>query len=165
LAQTTNLLSSYLKAPVWGGRSAERIGNEQEGYMKQPTCAVVRHFGEVAGYIVDTQIKWRPGQNGRWQITYLADGTPRIQFTGFRAGASLMLKSLNGNCVRLGLEAAALAISECAMNWTSSHAEGSGAFGSAEEASTFYLSLHRYIAGEESGLTHKEKNLIRWYND
>jgi hypothetical protein len=88
---------------------------------------VLLAFGYVAGKIVDTQIDWRPGQTGRWDVSYLPDGkTPRILFSLFPEGTILTLRSLNHSEVHLGLEAAALAISECAMNWVSCQAYEAG---------------------------------------
>lgn len=124
-------------------------------------------FGYVAGKIVDTQIDWKPGQTGRWDVAYLPDGkTPRIKFSLFSEGTILTLRSLNHNEVRLGLEAAALAISECAMNWVSYQAYETGKHNIGEAASLLYHKLHSYIWHHpKSGLSEHERTLINRYND
>lgn len=81
---------------------------------------LIRAFGFIAGEIVDHQIEWTPGQEGRWEgrwdVTFLPDGTPRIAFSLFPPSTQLTLRSANHSVVTLGLEAAALAISQCALN-------------------------------------------------
>lgn len=122
-------------------------------------------FGYVAEKIVDTQIDWEPGQDGRWDVSLLPDGkTPRIKFSLFPKGTVCTLRSLNGNAVSVGLEAAALAISECAMNWVAFQAHESGKHDIGKTASLLYQRLHNYI-GYRSGLSVDEKLLIHRYND
>ncbi|HEV2402199.1 MAG TPA: hypothetical protein VGS27_35045 [Candidatus Sulfotelmatobacter sp.] len=124
-------------------------------------------FGYIAGKIVDTQIDWKPGQTGRWDVAYLPDGkTPRIEFSLFPEGTILTLRSLNHSEADLGLEAAALAISECAMNWVSHQAYEARMPHIGETAALLYHRLHNYIwYNPESGLTEQEKILIQRYND
>ena len=124
-------------------------------------------FGYIAGRIVDTQIDWKPGQIGRWDIAYLPDGeTPRIEFSLFPEDTVLTLRSLNNSNVHLGLEAAALAISECAMNWVSYRAYEAGKHHIGEAAALLHGRLHSYIwHNPKSGLSEQEKILIHRYND
>jgi hypothetical protein len=124
-------------------------------------------FGCVAGKIVDTQIDWKPGQVGRWDVSYLPDGkTPRIRFSLFPKSTILTLRSLNHSEVRLGLEAAALAISECAMNWVSYQAYEAGKHDIGEAAAVLHGRLHSYIWHHpKSGLSEQERILIHRYND
>ena len=124
-------------------------------------------FGYIAGKIVDTQIDWKPGQIGRWNVAYLPDGkTPRIEFSLFPEGTILTLRSLNHCEVHLGLEAAALAISECAMNWVSYQAYEAGKHYIGETAALLYHRLNNYISYDpKSGLTEQERILIQRYND
>jgi hypothetical protein len=140
-------------------------------HRKQPKSAVntelLLAFGNIAGKIVDTQIDWKPGQIGRWDVTYLPDGkTPRIEFSLFPEGTVLTLGSLNHCEVHLGLEAAALAISECAMNWVSYQAYEGGKHHIGETAALLYHRLHNYIwYHPKSGLNEHERILIQRYND
>ena len=114
-------------------------------------------FGYMAGKIVDTLIDWKPGQEGRWDVAHLPDGkSPRIKFNLFPNGTVLTLRSLNGNVVNLGLEAAALAISECAMNWIAFQAYDAGEQEIGKTASLLYQRLHKYIH-YRSGLSADEK--------
>ena len=124
-------------------------------------------FGYMAGKIVDNHIDWKPGQVGRWDVAYLPDGeTPRIQFSLFPEGTVLTLRSLNHSKVDLGLEAAALAISECAMNWVSCQAYEAGKHSIGETAALLCHRLHSYIwHNPNSGLTEHERTLIYRYND
>ena len=124
-------------------------------------------FGYIAGTIVDTQIDWKPGQIGRWNVAYLPDGeTPRIEFSHFSEGTILALRSLNHSEVQLGIEAAGLAISECAMNWVSHQAYEAGKHHIGETAALLYHRLHSYTGYDpKSGLTEHERILIHRYND
>jgi hypothetical protein len=124
-------------------------------------------FGYIAGRIVDTQIDWKPGQIGRWDVAYLPDGeTPRIEFSLFPEGTIITLRSLNHSEVHLRLEAAALAISECAMNWVSYQAYEAGKHQIGETAALLYHRLHNYIwYNPKSGMTEHERILIHRYND
>lgn len=127
---------------------------------------LTKAFGFIAGEIVDHQIEWKPGQDGRWDVTSLEDGTPRIEFSLFPFNTQLRLRSLNGNVVTLGLEAAALAISQCAMNWTSWQAAEAKKHGVGRLAAQLYGNLCFYIhRGRKSGLTGEERLLIHRYND
>jgi len=143
----------------------------QTGRKKQAASGITKEllvaFGYMAGKIVDTLIDWKPGQEGRWDVAYLPDGkSPRIKFSLFPDGTVLTLRSLNGNMVNLGLEAAALAISECAMNWVSYQAYEAGNHDIGKAAAQHYYRLHRYIWNDpKSGLTEDEKILIHRYND
>lgn len=138
---------------------------------KQATSAgsmeLLLAFGHIAGKIVDTHIDWKPGQTGRWDVAYLPDGkTPRIKFSLFPEGTILTLRSLNHGNVHLGLEAAALAISECAMNWVSYQAYEAGKHSIGETAALLYHRLHSYIwHNPKSGLFEHERTLIHRYND
>lgn len=124
-------------------------------------------FGYIAGKIVDTQIDWKPGQTGRWDVAYLPDGkTPRIKFSLFPKDTILTLRSLNRSEVHLGLEAAAFAISESAMNWVSCQAYEAGKQSIGETAALLYHRLHSYIwHNPKSGLSEHERTLIHRYND
>ena len=127
---------------------------------------LVLAFGYVAGEIVDTQIDWKPGQTGRWDVAYLPDGkTPRIKFSLFPEGTVLSLRSLNHSNFHLGLEAAALAISECAMNWVSYQAYEAGKHHIGEAAALMFHRLHNHIWSRESELTKEEMVLIYRFND
>lgn len=127
---------------------------------------VMKAFHRIAGNIIDTQIEYKPGQDGRWDVVPLPDGTPRIKFSIFEPDTIFILRSANHNVVELGLEATALAISECAMNWVANSAEQGGHLDAAFEAGHLYAALHEYIFHvRQSRLTSEEKLLIHRYND
>jgi hypothetical protein len=128
-------------------------------------------FGKIAGQIVDTQIEWQPGQNGRWYVAREGDvstslSEPRILFADFPPDTKLRLRSLNGSVVTLGLYAASLAISECAINWVAAQAAQYGNDFMSKLAAKYYEQLHYYIhRSRNSGLSNEEKQLIHRYND
>jgi hypothetical protein len=86
-------------------------------------------FHHVAGHIIDSQIDYKPGQYGRWDISAPKDsssGVSQIKFSIFRADTIFTLKSENHSVVSLGLNAAALAIGLVAWNWVEWQAHDAG---------------------------------------
>lgn len=140
--------------------------NGTQQAKKKMSGLVLLTFAEYVNRIVESQIEWEPGQNGRWDVTYLEDGTPRIAFSGFADGTVLALHSLNGNTVKLGLEAAALAISQCAMNWVMFHAFEQERHDIGRQADRFFHRLTSHIHhSRKSNVTSDEKRLIYRFND
>jgi len=53
---------------------------------------LIAAFHNSAGNIVDTQIEWKPGQDGRWDIPPIKDcpaDAPQIKFSGFAPETTL----------------------------------------------------------------------------
>jgi len=139
--------------------------NATQRAMRKMSGLVLLTFAEYVNRIVESQIEWEPGQNGRWDVTCLEDGTPRIAFSGFAEGTVLTLHSLNGNTVKLGPEAAALAISQCAMNWATFHAFEQERHDLGRQADGFFCRLTFHIFhSRKSGVTSDEKLLIFRFN-
>lgn len=139
--------------------------NATQQAMRKMSGLVLLTFAEYVNRVIESEIEWEPGQNGRWDVTYLEDGTPRIAFSGFAEGTVLTLQSLNGNRVKLGLEAAALAISQCAMTLATFHFYERERHDLGRLADGFFcrLTFHIFHSGK-SGVTSDEKLLIFHFN-
>lgn len=126
-------------------------------------------FRHVVGQIVDRQIEWVPGQNGRWDISpaeYSPAGVPQIKFSGFPAETILTMRSANHNVVKLGLDAAALAISLVAWNWVIFHAFEAGRHEYGRKADEYFKKLQYHIfRSRKSGLTDADQFSIHRYID
>jgi hypothetical protein len=126
-------------------------------------------FHDIAGQIIDTQIDYKPGQNGRWDIPApkkSPSGVHQIEFSIFPADTIFTLKSANHNVVSLGLKAAALAISLVAWNWVSWQAHDAGKTAFAQQADANYRHLLQFVFHNgKSPLTPQEQMLIRQYAD
>ncbi len=131
--------------------------------------ALLMAFRHVAGQIVDRQIEWTPGQNGRWDIPALQDtpsGVPQIKFSGFPAETILTLRSANHSVVKLGLDAAALAISVVAWNWVVFQSFEAGKHDYGRKAEEYFKALHYHIfRSRKSGVTKDEEISIHRYID
>jgi hypothetical protein len=119
--------------------------------------------------IIDTQIEYKPGQDGHFVIQKAKDSptaTPLVKFEGFAPDSIFTLASLNRTHVELGLNASALAISSCAMCWLSSALVQEGRMEAARLALDHYHKLQHFIfKGRKSGLTQTERERIYAYND
>lgn len=126
-------------------------------------------FHRTAGQIIDTQIDYKPGQDGRWDIPAPKDspsGVYQIKFSIFPADTIFTLKSDNHNVVSLGLNAAALAISLVAWNWVEWQAHDAGRNDIAKQANKFWCDLMYFVfRSKKSGLTNEEQRLIHRYID
>ena len=126
-------------------------------------------FHHTAGQIIDRQIDYKPGQNGRWDIPAPKDsssGVHQIKFSSFPADTIFTLKSNNNNVVSLGLNAAALAISLVAWNWVEWQAHDAGRKDMAKQANKFWSDLMYFVfRSKKSGLTKEEQLLIHRYID
>ena len=126
-------------------------------------------FHHVAGQIIDTQIDYKPDQNGRWDVPAPTDspsGLYQIKFSIFPTDTIFTLKSNNHNVVSLGLNAAALAISLVAWNWVEWQAHDAGRNEIAKQASKVWSDLMYFaFRSQKSGLTNEEKLLIHQYID
>ena len=126
-------------------------------------------FHNVAGRIIDTQIDYKPGQNGRWDIPApkkSPSGVHQIEFSIFPEDTIFTLKSANNNVVSLGLNAAALAISLVAWNWVSWQAHDAGKAAFAQQADAIYRHLLQFVFHSgKSTVTRQEQILIRQYAD
>jgi hypothetical protein len=103
----------------------EQLTDLERKYLRNRTpqqTKVDTAFYQLAGRIIDRQIEYTPEQVGRFQMTTLDGKVPLIQFEDFPSDSIFKMQSLNGNVVRLGLMAAAAAISYVAMNWALSQA-------------------------------------------
>jgi hypothetical protein len=126
-------------------------------------------FHDIAGQIIDTQIGYKPGQNGRWDIPApkkSPSGVHQIEFSIFPADTIFTLKSANHNVVSLGLKAAALAISLVAWNWVEWQAHDAGRNDIAKQANKFSCDLMYFVfRSKKPALTSEEQHLIHRYID
>jgi hypothetical protein len=126
-------------------------------------------FHHIAGQIIDHQIVYKPGQNGRWDIAAPKDspsGIHQIKFSIFPTDTIFTFKSANHNVVQLGLNAAALAISLCAWNWVMWSANDAGSTAAAKQAQKYYEKLHYHIfRSRHSALSEVDKRQIVRYID
>jgi hypothetical protein len=133
-----------------------------------PTLVFLKLY-HIAGGIIDTQIRYKPGQDGRFVIQKAKEsltGTPLVKFEGFAPYTIFTLASLNRTHLELGLSASALAVSSCAMNWLSSAFVQEGRMEAARLTLDYYHKLQRFIfKGRKSGLTQTERERIYAYND
>jgi hypothetical protein len=140
-------------------------GKMRRGEKLTPKERAVWGFGELAGRIVDNQIVWEPGQQGRWELAFLPNSALVIEFHDFPDDTILTLKSLNGTTVRLGLKAAAAAISQCAMGWNENQACEAGLLEVGKRANVWFHKITQFIHGRNGNFTHDERRFIYRYND
>lgn len=124
---------------------------------------VSRAFVNIAEQIIDRQVRWQPGQSGRWEVTDV-HGTPVIEFKDFPEGTVLDMQSVNGQDAKMGLKAAAYAFSDMAMNWTAWKLHETGRDDLGEIANGWWSAIKRRIYHSRD-LTKDDQRKIRWYND
>jgi hypothetical protein len=137
-------------------RNAFKPRNESENL-------VMRAFVNLAEQVIDQQVRWKPGQDGRWEVIDV-HGTPVIEFKDFPEDTVLRMRSANGQVAEMGLKAAGYAFSEAAMNWTMWKLHDAGR----EDLSVIADQWWRGIRGRihnTCDLVKDEQRLICWYND
>lgn len=121
-------------------------------------------FYKFAGDIIDNQIQYTPEQEGRFNMTTLDGKNPLIQFAVFSDETIFEIHSLNHSVVRLGLKAAAAAISLCSTNWVMLQAHEAGRHGEFLTAEKNYNALFQHIFHTHT-FTKDEQAQIRRYID
>ena len=146
-------------------KPVEELTELEKKYLRNRTPqqkVVDSAFYKIAGDIIDRQIKYTPEQEGRFNLTTFDGKNPLIKFEVFSDDTIFEMHSLNHTVVRLGLKAAAAAISLVAANWVTNgmYSTNKGASMTAQKnysaiyqhifhTNTFtkdeQLAIHRYI--------------------